>query len=230
MPAPRLLGVDPDLRTPGVAVAELAGGAWRISRATTIATPPIVRDPCPLGCHEARCAHAGDAERTALALALAVAILAELQPGQGDLLLCEAQFIPRLTGRSFDPAPILALTLLSGAIVAGAAAAGAQTLRVLPRTWRGTDPKPAIHCGVLACLSAEERALLPRAPRSGRYQGDALDAAGLVLYAAGRLGVFLADPATFAADVEPDKSPNARKRSASTAVQQAALPLWEPAA
>jgi len=93
---------------------------------------------------------------------------------------------------------------VAGALTGALLALGVDpVLRIPPSTWKGRTPKDLHHPVILASLSDRERTLIPRGPRSGRYQPDALDAVGMALWAVGRLGNLQADPADFASLVEP---------------------------
>lgn len=192
----RVLAIDPDCDVMGAAVAELP--ARRLVAVHLVkAPPPRAPARCRLCQPGRRCRHA--AADVAGAILFIEATLQELAPRAGDALVTEGQFIPER--RRFNPAPLLAF--LAGALASRAAARGARVYRVPPASWRGTDPKPVIQAQILASLDPAELALLPRGPRSGRYQGDAVDAVGLALWAVGRAGELRADPSSFAGHVEP---------------------------
>lgn len=61
----------------------------------------------------------------------------------------------------------------------------AQT--VYPRTWKGSVPKDVHNKRVLAALTDEERALLPRRPRAKDFDHNLVDAVGLGLWKLGRM-------------------------------------------
>lgn len=85
-------------------------------------------------------------------------------------------------GRFIDQQPLLELAGVSAALLDRAASWGARCERYTPDVWKGTTPKAAHQRNGLAMLSEEERALLPRGPRSRRYLSDPLDAALLGLW------------------------------------------------
>lgn len=58
---------------------------------------------------------------------------------------------------------------------------------VFPRTWKGTVPKPIHNKRVLAALTPEEVAVLPKRPRAKDHDHNLLDAIGLGLWKLGRL-------------------------------------------
>ena len=66
----------------------------------------------------------------------------------------------------------------------------AQSCRVelvWPRTWKGTVPTPVHNKRVLAALTPEELALLPRRPRAKDVDHNCVDAVGLGLWKLRRL-------------------------------------------
>lgn len=58
---------------------------------------------------------------------------------------------------------------------------------VFPRTWKGTQPKDVCGRRVLASLTPEEVALLPKRPRAKDFDNNMTDAVGLGLWKLGRL-------------------------------------------
>lgn len=112
-------------------------------------------------------------------------------------------------------AAVLTLARTAGALIGATLAAGVPlVIAIKPAEWKGTADKATFQRGILASLTAAERALLPRRPECQRYQGDALDAAGLALWAVGRLGRWCSDPADFAADVDPAPVRGKRRKPA----------------
>lgn len=58
---------------------------------------------------------------------------------------------------------------------------------VRPRTWKGTVRKDVHNKRVLAALTDEERALLPKRPRTKDYDHNLVDAVGIGLWKLGRM-------------------------------------------
>lgn len=58
---------------------------------------------------------------------------------------------------------------------------------VFPRTWKGTQPKDVCGRRVLASLTPDEVALLPKRPRAKDHDNNMVDAVGLGLWKLGRL-------------------------------------------
>lgn len=207
----RVLAVDPGLHDAGAAVltdGRLTAAWWlRPAAPPPPACPACVR-PCSHGTGPA----------------LRAAMVAELLRLAGPLdafglVVVEGQYLPAALVRTIDPAALLALAAISGAVAGLAAQAGAVVLQPPPRDWRGVCPKPELHRSILASLDDEERAVLPRAPKLGTFLGDSLEAAGLALWAVGRLGAWRCDPARFAAEVEAPPV-RGRKRRPGPELQQ----------
>ena len=53
---------------------------------------------------------------------------------------------------------------------------------VKPRTWKGTVPKTIHNDRIVALLTAEEKALMPKRPRAKTYDHNMLDAVGIGLW------------------------------------------------
>lgn len=84
--------------------------------------------------------------------------------------------------RKVDANDLIDLAVLVGDLRGYYRRTGFEVRLVRPRTWKGTVPKDIHGRRVLAALSAEERALLPRRPRAKNYDHNMLDAVGLGLW------------------------------------------------
>jgi hypothetical protein len=86
-----------------------------------------------------------------------------------------------------DTNDLLDLSVLVGELKRHFAERGANVELVYPRTWKGTVPKDIHNKRVLAALSKEELAVLPKRPRAKDYDHNVLDAVGLGLWKLGRM-------------------------------------------
>lgn len=225
--ARRVLGFDPGLHDAGAAALEGPPGRELLRAAWWLRPAAPAAAVCP-ACVRRRpsCPHVeGPAHRAAMVAAL---LLAAGPMDAFALVVVEGQFLPAAHVRTIDPGALLELAAQAGAVAALAAQAGAVVLQPPPRDWRGTCPKPELQCSILASLGEEERAALPRAPQTGRYLSDPLDAAGLALWGVGRLGRWQADPASFAELVDPAPPPRGRKRRRARRELQTGLALFAP--
>lgn len=95
--------------------------------------------------------------------------------------------IPRVYpyGGKGDPNDLIDLAVKAGEI--RGRFSWQRSIEAHPATWKGSVPKDVHHRRVLAALSAEEVALLPKTPRSKKYDHNMLDAVGLGLWHLGRL-------------------------------------------
>lgn len=59
---------------------------------------------------------------------------------------------------------------------------GAEIELVKPRTWKGTVPKTIHNDRIVALLTEEEKALMPKRPRAKTYDHNMLDAVGIGLW------------------------------------------------
>ena len=201
----RILALDPGGSDLGLALLE----DGRLTRAWWVRAAGVVYRPCSR-CPALlpQCEHA---ERPARRHAMAAAVLAAAPPlASVDLLVAEWPVIyPQLPVPS---APLMDLAAVAQVILSAALAAGVTAWAYEPSQWKGRAPKDVFQTQILAALTADELRVLPRAPRAGYYLSDPLDAAGLALFAAGRLSTWHRAPAVHAAEVEPVKprAPRAR--------------------
>jgi hypothetical protein len=82
---------------------------------------------------------------------------------------------------------ILDLACLVGRLQGRLEEKGVDVELVYPRTWKGTVPKDIHNKRVLAALSKEELAKLPKRPRAKDYDHNMLDAVGIGLWKLGRM-------------------------------------------
>lgn len=188
----RLLGLDPGAST-GVALFEDGRlvGAWALVGDDGPGPVPA----CPL-CRGRGCEHLA-----VKAGGLVAQLAARVDMGSIDLAAIE---VPAVWRNSPDLPGLLGLAQIAGAYVGALAAAGVPViLAYQPRQWKGALPKDQHQMRALACLTEAERALLPRAPKTRRYQPDALDAVALGGWLLRRTDRWLVSPQSFAAEVEP---------------------------
>ena len=86
-----------------------------------------------------------------------------------------------------DVNDLLDLCVLVGEVKRFYEAQSCKVELVFPRTWKGTVPKPIHNKRVLAALTPDELALLPRRPRAKDVDHNCVDAVGLGLWKLGRL-------------------------------------------
>lgn len=86
-----------------------------------------------------------------------------------------------------DPNDLIQVAEQLGELLSLYRARGCKVYTVAPRTWKGTVPKDKHQPRILSKLTPAELALVPKMPRAGRYQPDAVDAVGLGLWKLGRL-------------------------------------------
>lgn len=190
-----ILAVDPGNKDAGAArlVDGQLAGAWWLR-------PKLPRvEPCRICVRKGvACEHAaGPLRRWAMLRDLAEAA-GEMD--HHDLVLVEDQYLPR--AGKLNPAPLLQLAQMAGAVAAAAALAGVRVVSYIPREWKGTTDKEAFQRQILACLQPAELELVPRAPQTGRYLSDPVDAVGLALFGAQRLGRQVRRPEDFTGLVE----------------------------
>ena len=168
-----LLAVDPGLPDCGAALYRNA----ILERAAWVRVPAPVRGP------------SGHVDATvALLDAIEATMGLEGEPDMPAVVLAEWPQILRPErakakfGRFIDQQPLLELAGVSAALLDRAASWGATCYRFTPDIWKGRVPKEQHQRNGLAMLSPDERALLPRGPRTRRYLSDPLDAALLGLW------------------------------------------------
>jgi hypothetical protein len=86
-----------------------------------------------------------------------------------------------------DVNDLLDLACLVGRLQGRLEEKGVDVELVYPRTWKGTVPKDIHNKRVLAALSKEELALLPKRPRAKDFDHNLLDAVGIGLWKLGRI-------------------------------------------
>lgn len=86
-----------------------------------------------------------------------------------------------------DVNDLLDLGLKAGVLSGFYEQRGVEVESVFPRTWKGTVPKKIHNERVLAALTEEEVALLPRRPRAKDHDHNVLDAVGIGLWKLGRM-------------------------------------------
>lgn len=87
-------------------------------------------------------------------------------------------------GSKGDPQDLITLAMIAGEL--RGLFRPREVTQVFPRAWKGNVPKAIHHPRVLAALTDAERAVLPKRPRAGGYDGNMIDAIGLGLWALGR--------------------------------------------
>lgn len=90
-------------------------------------------------------------------------------------------------GRKTNVRSIITLAVRVGELKREWEARGAEVELVWPTTWKGSVPKSIHNRRVLAALSEEERALLPKRPRAKKHDHNMLDAVGEGLWKLGRM-------------------------------------------
>lgn len=92
--------------------------------------------------------------------------------------------LPRIypRGGKGDPNDLIDLAVMVGDLRGFYVRHGFTVRLVTPRTWKGTVPKSIHNKRVLAALSDEERATLPKRPRARTYDHNMVDAVGLALF------------------------------------------------
>jgi len=154
----KLLAIDP-----GFAEKSGTGFAWFVEdtlvRVGCVGTPP------------------GDLRARAHAIGLA--FQAEME--NAERIVIELPRIYPLARQKGDQNDLVDLAYLAGALDS----VGVAGALVHPRTWKGQVPKEIMGQRILAALRPEERALMEKVS-AGRH--NAIDAAGLGLWAIGRLG------------------------------------------
>lgn len=209
----RLLAVDPGASC-GVALVDdarlvLALALHADAGPAPCAVCPICRPPLP-------CSHvAGRAAQLIGGLLAAVPDLREI-----DTAVMEQ---PTWWGSSTPNAPaLLQLAATAGALAGCLLGHGVgRVLCVPPGVWKGRTAKTTFQRGILASLDEAERALVPRGPKTRRFDSDATDAVGLGLWAVGRLGQWRTDPASFLGMV--DEAPIRSRKTKTPRHAQAAL-------
>lgn len=164
---PMLLALDPGLPDCGAALFEeglLVRAAW-------------CRVPQPADTHGARASALVDlldqVERELFA--------GKLERLQGGVFVAEWPRIYRperaVKGRPYDPAPLLWLAGVCGALADRCASVGARLELYQAPEWKGQMDKDAHQRFAIHTLTKEEQALLPQMPIAKRPESDALDAA-----------------------------------------------------
>lgn len=104
----------------------------------------------------------------------------------GDRVLIEAprHYPHREKG---DVNDLLDLSVRAGELKAWAESKTAKVELVWPRTWKGTVPKEIHNQRVLRALRPVEIRLLPKTPRSKKYDHNMVDAVGMGLWKLKRL-------------------------------------------
>lgn len=216
----RLLALDPGAMT-GAALYEGGRLIWAAALAAE-APAPAPALPCPR-CRGAACSHVA-----VKPLALAAQLLARVPALRAvDLAVIER---PAWWRSSTPNAPaLLDLAMTAGALAGAAAALGLTVVWYEPRAWKNIADKATHQAQTLAALAEEERAALPRAPRTGRFLPDPLDAAGLGLFLLARAGRWREDPADFAELVEPTPARGRKRRPRAGGPVQKGLAFDAPA-
>lgn len=200
----RILALDPGLCDIGLASVEQGRltGAWWVRTHRQ-----------PARCK--RCAQACDHATRPLAIGrtVAEALLTAGPIGRFDLVVAEWPKVYLGRKVAANPDDLLAMAGVVGAVNAAAALDGVATWHVLPEEWKGRERKDIFQTWILACLRDEELALIPRGAIAKRYASDAVDAVGLGMWAAGRLGTWLRPPQHFAALVEPPAKAKAKAKA-----------------
>jgi hypothetical protein len=167
-----IVGIDPGLRQCGVAVIDdtgRLGSAWLVKGART-GRGPVVWN----------------------AMAEAVANtyagpLADPRSARGLWLAIERPRIYRAGVSKGDPADLLELQGVVGAIARDWLRAGAQVTAYFPAEWKGQVPKDVHNAQVMARLSVEERERVTQAaPRSLVH--NVIDAVGIAAFHHRRTG------------------------------------------
>lgn len=105
----------------------------------------------------------------------------KLERLQGGVLVAEWPRIYRperaVKGRAYDPAPLLWLAGVCGALADRCASVGARLDLYQAPEWKGQMDKEAHQRIAIHTLTKEEQALIPQMPIAKRPESDALDAA-----------------------------------------------------
>lgn len=199
-----ILALDPGARTG----AALFSGGQLVRAVCLLLNEPAAPCAVCLACRAQPCVH-----RVQLG-----ALVRQLRAAVPELHQVDAAVIerPAWWKSSTPSAPaLLALADVAGALQGAVLALGVPAvLAFAPRAWKGTTPKDEHQRGILASLDPAELEILPRAPRTGRYVSDPLDACGLGLFVLGRLGRWQSDPAAFAKLVDPAPARGKKRRPA----------------
>lgn len=205
-PIDTIYALDPGLRDVGLARLQRSAdpSGWSLTAVRWIRASAEAIS-CTK-CHGLACDHAS---KPAQIGRMANAIIANAAFGHEALLVCEW---PIVYARQAAPAEdLLDIAGVVGGVLASAYDAGAALWRVLPKQWKGTHAKELHQTWILAALTDEERALVPRTPLKDYYCSDAVDAVGLALWAVGRHQTWRTPPAQYATFVEPVYARKERK-------------------
>jgi len=210
-PPRRLLALDPGTQDVGLAVLQdgvLVQATW------------VEKQARPARC--GRCP--GDCAHATLPLMRSRMVEALLQAA-GPLAVYDLVAVEWPVVYQHQKAPaddLLQIAGVAAAVCAAAHQVGTPSWCFRPSEWKGKTAKDTFQAQILACLTGAELRLLPRAAVTGRYLSDPLDAVGLGLFAAGRLGQWLRAWGGHLPEVEPVKAKAPRKAPRG---KQAALPL-----
>lgn len=190
----RILALDPGTQDVGLAVVQdgqVVSATWVQRQAV-----PVRCDRCPTA---QACAHA----TLPLMRSRMVRALLQAAGPLAAFTLVAAEW-PQIYSWQKAPADdLMQVAGVAAAVCAAAGDAGVPAWCFRPSEWKGSTKKDVFQAQILACLSGAELALLPRAPQTGRYLTDPLDAVGLGLYAAGRLGQWIRPWGGHLPEVEP---------------------------
>lgn len=104
-----------------------------------------------------------------------------------DTLVLEIPQVYRLRFSGGDPADLLELAGVDGAVVGVMYERAGKLVGYLPRQWKGQTPKPVHNQRVMAALSTEERETVE--PCAKHLVHNVVDAIGLGLFHLGRIKV-----------------------------------------
>lgn len=115
------------------------------------------------------------------------AALDYVETNSADLVVIEQpRWYPR--EREVDYNDVLDLAVLVGELKGYFGGDACRKIElVAPRTWKGSVPKPIHNRRVLAKLTAEELAVLPKRPRAKTLDSNMVDAIGIGLWRLGRV-------------------------------------------
>jgi hypothetical protein len=158
-----LIAIDPGLRVAGAAVFENAVLTW-----AGLVRNPVKKERGP----EAWMAMAREVEKVVY-----------VKANRNDALVTEYPQVYRGPRQKGDPADLIELTGVAGAI---SGVLQAETSRgFLPREWKGATPKTVHNARVLARLTADEKTAIDATPPSLIH--NVIDAVGIGLFYLGRL-------------------------------------------
>lgn len=190
----KILALDPGTQDVGLAV---------VQDGLVVAALWVQRPSAPQRCD--RCPTVPSCSHATLPL-MRARMVAALLDAAGPLTaydLVVAEWPQVYTWQKAPADDLLQVAGVAASICSAAAQEGVPAWCYQPREWKGVTKKDVFQAQILACLSGAELALLPRAPQTGRYLTDPLDAVGLALYAAGRLGQWIRPWGGHLPEVEP---------------------------